>query len=222
MCLVSYIPLKDGYILSSNRDENPERAAAKVVKQTVGDEQIEFPQDVKGGSWIIKSSKNRLVCILNGAFKNHVQQLPYRLSRGVMMKQFFEFNQAVDFFEHYNFWNIEPFTMIIVDQGLFEFRWDGSRKYIKTLDRTQIHIWSSCTLYDQQSQNKREHVLRRSLMNINVDDSEALIKAHTLYIPQDQPNGLFIDRDIVKTISHTQVKLSDSAISMKHFDLSKR
>jgi len=136
------------------------------------------------------------------------------------MKQFFEFNQAVDFFENYNFWNIEPFTMIIVDQDIYEFRWDGSTKYVKTLDKTEVHIWSSCTLYNQQSQDKREQLLRISLANTNLDDSEALIKAHTFYIPQDQSNGLFIDRDIVKTISHTQVKLTGSVISMKHFDLS--
>ena len=123
MCLVSYIPRPNGYLLSSNRDEFVDRNADDIVTERVGRHKLYFPRDTKGGSWIIASDSDVHVVVLNGAFKNHQRKLPYRKSRGVMMKEFFEYTDSVDFFEQYEFVGIEPFTMIIASKtDLYEFR----------------------------------------------------------------------------------------------------
>ena len=150
MCLVSLIPTKEGFLLSSNRDEYPNRDAKEVASEDINDKKIWYPKDTAGGSWIILSEDNRAVCLLNGAKHNHKRVLPYRLSRGVMMKEFFTYEHSVSFFEHYDFWNIEPFTMIIVEgnEQTYEFRWDSNTKHIRELSPNEIYVWSSSTLYD--------------------------------------------------------------------------
>lgn len=219
MCLVSFIPLPDGYILSSNRDELTSRAAVMLANESAGENSITFPADIKGGSWIIMSNLKRVICILNGAFKNHKRHLPYRLSRGIMMKQFFEYSAAVDFFEQFNFDGIEPFTMVIIEEtNLYEFRWDANSKYIKTLEPKNIHVWSSCTLYDEEEQQKRSDMLLQQLEKIDLNNHIQLKQIHIL---KDGPNdGLFIQRtDGVETVSHTQVIKSAESIQMNHYDL---
>ena len=37
MCTVTFVPTKEGFVFSSNRDEDPQRAAHNVVEDTRGD-----------------------------------------------------------------------------------------------------------------------------------------------------------------------------------------
>jgi len=116
------------------------------------------PKDEESsGSWIIISDTNQLVCILNGAFIRHERILPYRLSRGIMAKEFFSYHDAEDFIAKFDFNDIEPFTMIIVDRGiLYELKWDSTKLHVKQPERTQMHLWASATLYNDELQHKRQ------------------------------------------------------------------
>lgn len=221
MCLVSLIPLQDGCILSSNRDEYLDRDAKEVVSELINDQKIWYPKDTAGGSWIILAENNRAICLLNGAKDNHKRVLPYRLSRGVMMKEFFTYDHSVSFFEHFDFWNIEPFTMIIVEgmDHRYEFRWDGNTKHIRELSPNDIHIWSSSTLYDKESQVRREMMLRSSLKDTSEDHS-SIKQAHLVKDENDLSKGLYVKLgDIVETISHTQVIIQKNKSQLIYHNL---
>ena len=158
MCTVTYIPTGvNQFIFTSNRDEAPKRSATEMVQESQNEKALLFPRDALAkGTWIAVSEKNQLVCILNGAFVKHKHLPPYRLSRGIMALDFFKYKNAIVFFEKYDFVDIEPFTMIIYDDGeLYEFRWDESKKHIKKLNTSEQHLWASCTLYSEEWQEKR-------------------------------------------------------------------
>jgi len=159
MCTVTYIPIHGNeFIFTSNRDEAPKRSASGIVELEQNGKTLLFPQDAEAkGTWIAISNTNQLVCILNGAFVKHPRQASYRMSRGIMALEFFNYKNALFFFEKFNFEGLEAFTMIIFDnKKLYEFRWDESQKHIKKLDTTEKHIWSSCTLYTPEWQIKRK------------------------------------------------------------------
>ena len=84
MCTVSFIPLPDErFLFTSNRDENPKRAAAALHELEVEGKTLFFPQDAQAkGSWFVFSNTNQFVCVLNGAFEPHLSEGSYRLSRG--------------------------------------------------------------------------------------------------------------------------------------------
>lgn len=159
MCTVTYIPIeKNNFIFTSNRDEAPKRSATGMVVKKLDGKALLYPQDaLANGTWISISDRNQLVCILNGAFTKHQHRPPYRLSRGIMALEFFNYPTANDFFEKFDFKGIEPFTMIIFDDGkLYEFRWDEKEKYIAQLDISKQYIWASSTLYSEEWQAKRK------------------------------------------------------------------
>lgn len=158
MCTVTYLPTGiNQFLFTSNRDEFAGRSASKLVLEKRFSKKLLYPQDALAkGTWIAISDHDQLVCILNGAFEKHNHTPPYRLSRGLMALDFFRFKDAPDFFQHFDFVGIEPFTMVIYDQGkLFDFRWDERKKYIEQKDASSSHIWASCTLYSTEWQNKR-------------------------------------------------------------------
>ena len=75
MCTVTYLPLEnEGFILTSNRDESHIRKTIPPKKYVENGVELAYPKEqLAGGTWIGASTKNRLVCLLNGAFKKHVR-----------------------------------------------------------------------------------------------------------------------------------------------------
>lgn len=214
MCLVSYIPLSGNeYCITSNRDEAPARAAHQIQEEAIGEHKIFYPADTLGGSWIVSSENKRSVCLLNGAFKRHERRLPYRMSRGVMMKEFFQYPNAVDFLEDFDFRRIEPFTMVIAEpKYLFEFRWDGEIKHIQSLQRDQSYVWSSCTLYDDDAIEKRKNWFREELDNIDNLSPELIVNIHKAGGEKDRSIGFLMNwDDRVRTISISQIHSSDQS-----------
>jgi len=158
MCTVSYLPLLDGnYILTSNRDETPFRKTIPLQKSDKHPH-LFFPRDtMAGGSWICISDKDRVICLLNGAFKKHKRTLPYRKSRGLVVIDCFQLDDIQQFNDEYDLNKIEPFTLVWCDaNNLHEFRWDGTNKYLKKLDNTTPHIWASASLYTEEYIEKRK------------------------------------------------------------------
>ena len=146
MCTVSYVPLGSGnFILTSNRDENPDRITHQPGEETTiietdtlptGQAGIICPKDSKaGGSWIAMSANGKVACLLNGAFAKHKHAPPYRKSRGLVLMEYFSFKSASKFFENTNLEGIENFTLLMLEMGEFyELRWDGKEKYFKKID----------------------------------------------------------------------------------------
>ena len=188
MCTVTFIPTKEGFVFSSNRDEDPQRAAHNVVVDTRGDLKVYFPQD-KGasGTWFAYSNADQFVCVLNGAFEPHQRKEFYTMSRGIMALAYFDYATIDEFINAFNFEGIEPFTLILYNKGDFkELKWDEVELYVRSLSVKDIHLWSSATLYNQEwwldrSVNFKEFVARKQPNQVGIMDYH---KTVLLFVPE--------------------------------------
>lgn len=221
MCLVTYLPTESGYILSSNRDEEPRRAETTLITEILNGHSVTYPRDLMGGSWIFSAQDNYNIVLLNGAFQLHERKLPYRMSRGIMVKSFFDYDSVSDFLQQFEFRGLEPFTLVINTPDTFiEYRWDGQLKHIKTLDRTKHHIWSSCTLYNDAMQAERKAVIDRLIKgkeyNLNLSEK---IHNHSGDLPNDYDLNMAREGR-VKTISTTYIVKDKNVSQLTYVDKS--
>ena len=69
MCTVSFLPLDNGFILTSNRDERALRKPAEFPATYQSNSgTVTFPRDGKAGGTWIAASKTKMICLLNGGF----------------------------------------------------------------------------------------------------------------------------------------------------------
>lgn len=211
MCTVTYLPKSSGqFLFASNRDEAPKRAAQEVVrKQTASGKQLLYPRDTgANGTWIAVSDSGQLVCILNGALIKHSHRPPYRLSRGIMALNFFDYSGLPAFRNHYDFNGIEPFTMVVFDQGkLYDLRWDEKELTVRHLATDKPHLWSSCTLYPPGLQAKRDQWFT-DFREQHPEMTLAELQDFHLYGGEGDPqNDVVMNRaNIVRTTSITSLR----------------
>ena len=112
MCTVSYLPKSDGYILTSNRDESPDRSITEIVSLPINGHLIHFPRDpLAGGSWLAVSESGQAACLLNGAFEPFDQSIKYRDSRGHVLLNSFEYDGLEQVAKSYHLTDTAPFTL---------------------------------------------------------------------------------------------------------------
>ncbi len=223
MCTVSYIPSKNGVILTSNRDEHvSRRAKLSFEERKINDHKVTFPQDsAAGGSWFAVNERGGINVLLNGAFTNHQRTPPYARSRGLILLEVTAQQDVVTYLRKLTLHQIEPFTLVVYTApDLWEFRWDGREKYFVRKDSTSPHIWSSATLYDEQAVAVRE-----TLFANFIKEAEEVSPDETLDFHQnnhgDFENGFVIDRENgLKTLSITQAVFNKQSVVMNHRDLS--
>jgi hypothetical protein len=183
MCTVTYLPLGDtDFILTSNRDEKPGRKTLPPKTYIEHNMALKYPKDaLAGGTWIGLRDNTRLVCLLNGGFKNHVKKDTYRLSRGVVVKQILLAANAVNFINTLNLDDIEPFTLVLVDWQTtleaHELVWDGVTKHFNKLPQ-KPHIWSSSTLYTDAMKTDRKTWFTHFLNNTANITQDAIVAFH--------------------------------------------
>lgn len=223
MCTVTFIPKgKTDFILTSNRDEAPNRPTLFPDFYLENGAELLYPKDEKaGGTWIGVSNKNRLVCLLNGGFTAHQQGKMYRLSRGVVVKAVLVTADFLNTIENYDLLGVEPFTMVIVDwhNGLeiYQLVWDGSKKYIDNFPK-EPRIWSSSSLYTESMKEARMKWFF-DFKNENNFQAESLMKFHQTAGQNNADYGLLMNRGFVKTTSITQVEKIEAHVSMRYTNL---
>ncbi len=166
MCTVSFVPVTGGALICSNRDEKIQRARALPPKwYLVNGINLLFPRDPDAqGSWIAMKPNGHMAVLLNGGWEKHEPEYPYRKSRGLVFLEICSSHHLLDGFEEVSLENIEPFTIVIFQDGVLqENRWDGGKKYSRELDASEAHIWSSVTLYDAAMIEKRTSWFRNWL-----------------------------------------------------------
>lgn len=230
MCTVSYVPLgTNHYILTSNRDEKTWREDALSPRRYLrkGDS-LYYPKDPEaGGTWFLTSSRGVTLCLLNGAFEAHQRANSYRMSRGQLLLQFFDFSSTEDFLSTVDLNGIEPFTLLVVDSSLkplrfFELRWDGKRKFKTELDSQKPAIWSSATLYDAKTISERQLLFENWLADNEVKTADALLDFHKFgKNSANKTEGSFIiNRDnLVKTRSISCIERDENWFVMHHYRL---
>jgi hypothetical protein len=226
MCTVTYLPLKGGFILTSNRDEALVRKPALVPN--VYDHngvQLLFPKDGEaGGTWIATAADGRTVCLLNGAFVRHHHNPPYRKSRGLVVLDFFNLPDAKAFADSYDLTGIEPFTILVVEKGLlYELRWDGNQKFFTKLDEKKATIRCSVTLYPPEVIALREKWFGEWLavhLQFKIED----ILAFHLFAGEGEDHVKVRMRlsSIVQTLSTTCVHFENGELKMYYTDVLNR
>ncbi|QLE00077.1 NRDE family protein [Galbibacter sp. BG1] len=211
MCTVSYIPTSQGFYLTSNRDEDPLRETLPPQEVPLDSKNLlTAPIDKeKGGSWIATDNNGKVACILNGAFELHERKLPYAKSRGHYVLEAFQYPSFIDFMEQVELKNIEPFTLILIDNYLQVLVWDGVKKHMQFLSKELPHLWSSSTLYNDL-QHKTKLAFFNNFLNNNEVNAASILKLHGT---QD----FMLNLPYVKTVSTTQVCVSSQETTLQYY-----
>ncbi len=222
MCTVSFVPVPDSVIITSNRDENIQRQnAAAPAFHRLNHKKIIFPKDAKaGGTWFAAANDGTVAVLLNGAFIKHMPAPPYRKSRGLILLDIMANDEPRLLFKEIDLNNIEPFTLILFQPGsLHELRWDGNKKHDRPLDILGNYIWSSSTLYSEAIIEGRERLFNKFISN-EANKTPGLV--HDLHGSDhgDPENGFVINRETgMKTFSITQAVISCGSLRFMHDDL---
>ncbi|MGQ0827349.1 MAG: NRDE family protein [Bacteroidota bacterium] len=228
MCTVTYLPVnKREFILTSNRDEDVLRQTALPVQEyKINKRTVYFPKDQKAnGTWIAYDIEGYTLCLLNGAYQPHVPKNNYKKSRGLMLLDFYEYNDPEKFFRTYDFIGIEPFTLIMIYSCsetkkalLHELKWDGGKAELMAHDSSLPQIWSSVTLYSPPIIEERKNWFSSWLEKHSTYTTDDILFFHHFGGVGTTENDLIINRGnkktvsvccINKTILHTEIIYED-------------
>lgn len=219
MCTVSYLPLSGkGFIITSTRDEKSIRKPAlPPEKYDIHGGHAFFPRDTDaGGTWIASSPGGHTLCLLNGGFIFHESNPPYRRSRGLVLLDFYRYNDVTSFRDQYDFQGIEPFTLLIrnthrfadnlVDPQFDELRWDGVQVLHTPLNPDVPSIWSSVTLYSDEVINQRKQWFDQWLAGHPEFTVGSAVDFHKTAGTGNIQNDILMNRDnVVRTVSITSI-----------------
>jgi len=224
MCTVTYIPLgKSDFILTSSRDVPFSREKASSPKKYIEDGvELNYPKDGKaGGTWIGTSSKNRLICLLNGGFEYHTSRSFYSKSRGLIVKELLKVEDVYKGIDAIDLTDVEQFTLTIVDWNsaleLIQFVWDGKKKHVEKLQQ-EPHIWSSSTLYDESVKQLRRNWFT-DWQKDNDFSQKNILEFHHKAGVGDSNIDVIMDRGLGGTVSITSIKKKDDGVIMNYEDV---
>lgn len=222
MCTVTYIPQPDGFILTSNRDEKIYRPTLLPDIYSHHHHQMIYPKDQKaGGTWIAASLDQRFACLLNGAFTAHQKQPHHTKSRGKVLLESFQYTDVTAFAQLSDFSAVEPFTLLLFKgKTLYECKWDGKNKFLKKVSNDQPAIWSSSTLYSEETRNQREQIFYDWLRHYDAPSAHDLFDFHGSKHAMDDENGILMQRTGgLQTLSITQIHFKNNSFRMHYQDL---
>ena len=219
MCTVSYLPLTEkGFIITSTRDEKSIRKPALPPEgYDIHGESVYFPRDTDaGGTWISFSPGGHTLCLLNGGFFFHESNPPYRRSRGLVLLDFYLYNDVAGFRDRYDFDGIEPFTLLIrnfggtvpdmVDPRFDEIRWDGEQVHHTPLNPDLPAIWSSVTLYSDEVISQRRRWFEEWLAGQLEYSIGNAVDFHKTAGTGNIENDILMNRNnLVRTVSITSI-----------------
>jgi len=227
MCTVTFLPLSESsFILTSNRDESQYRKIAlPPAKYSVYGTVVYFPKDMDAnGTWFAAAETRFTLCLLNGAFAPHKHRPPYRLSRGLMLLDFFKYNNVHDFLSQYDFDGIEPFTLLVFEQNtttiIHEIRWDEKKIYLEWSNASMPLIWSSAQLYPENVIRQREEWFKAWLKANKEFTMEKILLFHKTGGTGNSNTDLLMNRDgKVFTVSITSVIRDKKEGTMRYEDM---
>ncbi|WP_264554455.1 hypothetical protein [Flavobacterium sp. N1861] len=154
--------------------------------------------------------------------RKHITKNQYRKSRGLIVIDLITSETILDVWKTINLDGIEPFTIVYFNgEELYQLEWNELEKSTISLNPKKNHIWSSSTLYEKETRDKREiwfhEYILKNQENIN---PESLLNFHQFTESDNKEFGLQINRNnTLKTISITQCVLVQNKISSKYIDL---
>lgn len=226
MCTVTFYPIsKTDFVLSSNRDESPNREtlAPDLYVHTEEKIRLMYPKDkVAGGTWIGGSERQRMLSLMNGGFVAHKRKESYRLSRGIIVTKLLEVKSVKDFLDSFDFNGIEPFTIVLFDYQpkpqLLQIVWDEEKLHVEELD-LKPRIWSSSPLYTPEMHQLRETWFAEFLKETKLIRPSDIWQFHHDAGNGDREVSLQIERGYVRTKSITQLSMSSMGVELTYHDL---
>lgn len=211
MCIVSIFFEEDGgFTLTHNRDESIFRPFSENTEtQKKYGQLYTAPLDlVSGGTWIYYSSQFA-ACILNGAYKPHMHDPPYRLSRGLLILELLRYRSLGEFIAEVDLSGIEPFTMIMIDKLNHDAKilvWDEVQKHSEDLNGHKVVIRASSPLYTAVEKQEVNEIF----MKMKHPDPDEIFEMHDRLKMTDNK-----DIPILKTTSITQIVHRNGKSHMK-------
>jgi hypothetical protein len=223
MCTVSFVRVNNKVIITSNRDERPERQPLFTPQSAViNNKKIFFPKDPQsGGTWYAVDEFANVVVLLNGAAVKHERRPQYRKSRGLIVLEIISKHSPLAHWNVINLTDIEPFTIILYEkEGLYQLRWNGHIKEKYVLDTNKSHIWSSATLYTDEVRQQREVWFQGFLAAVKEINAGMVKDFHLFTNAEDKENGLVINRaEGPVTLSITQTVIEANKVDFEYTDL---
>lgn len=228
MCTITFFPLaKDKFVLTTNRDEQPERQTLSPMEYIHNGSTLIYPKDLKaGGTWVAANTNGRVASLMNGGKVPHVRKESYRLSRGIVMIELLQTKNVISFLNQFSFSDIEPFTIILIEPQkqlnihykAYEITWDEETLHQRALP-WEPQIWSSTPLYTREIHQKRIEWFSE-FINTNQDITpDDLWHFHHTAGNGDKTNDLIMDRGFIHTKSITQFT-NDGTIKYKYEEVS--
>lgn len=226
MCTVTYIPTDTGFCLTSSRDESVSRPTKAPGKYLLNGQVLFYPKDViAGGSWISISNTGRAACLLNGAFEKHEKADRYTKSRGLVLIESFNYSNVSEFADKFDFFNVEPFTLLLLDfaenapRYFYELKWDGESTYLKAMDISEPKIWSSPTLYSKEVREKRTSIFSQWLNDFKDAKDKSIFNFHNQKHDLETKDAILMNRNNqLKTLSISQIEMDNGEIHFHYHD----
>ena len=218
MCTITYIPLKDGYILTQNRDESPQRADAVFpVESTVNGTRVIYPQDPEGqGSWFVSTQDGVTLCIMNGIYHANKKPGQFRHSRGLVPLHFLEHEGTFDFLDRYRFDGLEGFKLLACSlKGVDEIKWD-ERQVTHNRYAPASLIFQSDPLYNAEQKAFRSGLFESFLEN---NPPDQILDFHTQSQTNDPSIDILMDRGRVGSVSTIQRKFHGTTNAVSYLKL---
>ncbi|HRG42540.1 MAG TPA: NRDE family protein [Saprospiraceae bacterium] len=225
MCTVSYMPTKSGFILTSSRDESKVRKTLPPATYHLHSQDLVFPKDIlAGGTWIAASERGQVACLLNGAFDKFESKDTYVVSRGQVLLDYFNYQNASAFIKKLDCSQVAPFTLLMFEpvneMAIHQLRWDGEQKFIENIDPNTPKLWASATLYDKTQRESRKSWFEQWIKEKSIIDADYLRAFHTSRHTDDVQNDIVMQRDNgLQTVSVTQVQYHAGQLDMQYHDL---
>lgn len=223
MCTLTLMPQPGGgLIITSNRDEAPNRDTLFPDVYEHNGSNLLFPKDtLAGGTWIGVSDKKRFISLMNGGFTAHERKEEYRMSRGIIVTDLLSSDNLLRTINAYDFSGIEPFTIIAADWSvtlmIYELVWDGNDRHLREIPLAPA-IWSSSLLYSDDMKRKRETWFSEFLFDHLSPTQDEILQFHKNAGEGNPETDLIMDRIFVRTKSITQVTIADT-LEMYYEDL---
>lgn len=225
MCTVTYIPRKDGFVLSSSRDESIDRPTLKPAFYTYKNQRLLYPKDgLAKGSWIAASELQNVACLLNGAFGKYSRLEKYSKSRGIVLLDSFKYKSVADFVQKYELENVEPFTLLKINYAenteFHEIIWDGSRVHLREIDSRIPGIWSSATLYSESERQQRKKWFNNWLKQTNAPTDAEILDFHMdKHVKTGNNRLIFRGEEGMHTLSISQISADEAKTSFYYSEL---
>lgn len=221
MCTLSFIPIKKGTVITTNRDESPKRNSHNLsgYLSALDEKYLIAQEPLRGGTNIAIGERSRTAVLLNGAFGRHDMNKTVGLSRGIVVLKSLNLKDLFAFADSFDFDTIQPFTLVHFGVTIQEMRWDGMKIFKNEFGTDQPKIWSSPQLYLPEVRKQREELFEKFLSNDDISP-ESIAHFHFTGGVGDTANDFVMNRSgLVQTVSITQISEMNHQKKIAHWDL---